>query len=67
MHGRVALGLLGLSLGGNLDLNQYFSIGATATTVGLAQFQSLSINYYPGGNTHLAGALVAILVPLSQI
>lgn len=49
LHGRVAVGLVGLSLGGDLDLNKYFSVGATATTIGIAKFTSLNLNYYPGG------------------
>lgn len=49
LHGRFAVGLLGLSVGGDVDINNYASLGATLTTVGIASFQAINLNFYPSG------------------
>lgn len=49
VHARIALGLIGLTAGVDVNMDQHTSIGFTSGVIGLAQFNALNLNYYPGG------------------
>jgi hypothetical protein len=48
-HGRIAIGLVGLTVGGDVNINDYISLGATTGSIAVASVNSLNINYYPSG------------------
>lgn len=49
VHARIALGLIGLTAGVDVNMDQHTSVGATFGAIGLAKFNALNLNYYPGG------------------
>ncbi|RYG10427.1 MAG: hypothetical protein EOO07_22180 [Chitinophagaceae bacterium] len=49
IHGRLAIGVVGVSVGLDADVNDNFSVGGTIGSIGLASHRSINFNYYPGG------------------
>lgn len=49
IHGRLAIGVIGVSLGVDANINDHVSLGGTFGTFGLASHRSINLNYYPSG------------------
>jgi hypothetical protein len=49
LHARFALGLVGASVGADVDINKYTSVGVTVSRVTIADVKALSLNYYISG------------------
>lgn len=49
LHGRIAIGLVGVAAGVDINVNEYVSLGATVGGIGFAAFKSINLNYYPEG------------------
>ena len=49
VHGRLAVGLAGIAVGGDLSLNNNVTVGVTAGAIAIATFTSFNVNYYAGG------------------